>query len=145
MDSTDRQWYHYSFDAYTTRNLQATIPKDFPVNLGADNDALSVLHLLFDAWYWKYQTVQNFKLRWVHWNPSCIIRKCLSIFFYMSQHWLFAFFYFRVAINFKLIFSFRCEEVQRKLQTKMIFLRIFGLAGFSLIGLPWLVLAVLGN
>jgi len=45
-----------------------------------------------------------------------------SLFF--GQHWIFAFSYLSVAINFKLIFSFSSEYVYKKIRNRVVFFRI---------------------
>ena len=42
----------------------------------------------------------------------------LSLLLFIVQHWIFAFSYFKIAMNFKLIFSVDSEEIKKKLKRR---------------------------
>ena len=45
-------------------------------------------------------------------------------FFYLTQHWIFTISYYRVALIFKLVFSHKSEEINKKLRCRTIFINV---------------------
>ena len=57
----------------------------------------------------------------------------------MTQHQLFAISYFRIALIFKLIFSFRNEQVLKEIGRRITYIYIFAATLFVFTDLPYLV------
>ena len=62
---------------------------------------------------------------------SLLIYSGLSII--MWQHWIFSFSYFKVAMNFKMIFSINSQELQRQLRLKILIYDIVEYVGLAVI------------
>ena len=58
----------------------------------------------------------------------------------MTQHWLFACSYFRIALTFKLSFSVDPEKAKKEITKRENFVKIFGLLVWAITELPWLIL-----
>ena len=63
--------------------------------------------------------------------------------FYFLQHWIFALSYFRIAVVFKLCFSFKCEKARRELARRLRLIRIAGAMLMAALLLSWLLVIVL--
>ena len=60
----------------------------------------------------------------------------------MTQHLIFAFSYLRIALIFKLAFSFNSPQAQKSLKNRMTFIYVSGVASFTFLFFPWLLMLV---
>jgi hypothetical protein len=75
-------------------------------------------------------------------NDSSWIRRGLysfGSFMFLTEHWIFVMLYFRVAVIFKLVFSFHNEKIRAELRRREKLILIFGITVFLLTDVPLLL------
>ena len=61
---------------------------------------------------------------------------CIGNFLYWSQHWIFAVSYLRIAVIFKLAFSYESAEVQLKCKRRIILINVVLYLGLLVFAFP---------
>ena len=87
---------------------------------------VTTIGILIDMIFF-YRSIDNGEL-----DLTAEIVGYLSLLLFIVQHWIFAFSYFKIAMNFKLIFSVDSEEIKKKLKRRTRILNVIQYVGLAI-------------